>query len=186
MTHRLPLWNPYLWAGAPFLADGQHSALYPFSLLFYVLPLPHAYGWFTVLQFWLAGSFMYVLARTLGASRVGGLIAGIVYQLSSVYVVSVVFTMIIAAMVWLPLLLAIIEQVIRQQMRGGSGVTLLYVAGGAVALGVQMLAGHPEFTYYTGLVMGVYALARLIQEVVVGCAASDQQSAGNRGYDRSW
>jgi O-antigen/teichoic acid export membrane protein len=166
LTHRLPLWNPYLWAGAPFLADGQHSAMYPFSVLFYVLPLHCAYGWFTVLQFWLAGISMYVLARTLGTNRIGGLLAGIVYQLASMYVVSVVFTMIIAAMAWLPLLLALIELVIRQQMRGGSGKTLLYVVGGALALGCQMLAGHAEFTYYTGLVMGVYALARLARDVI--------------------
>lgn len=166
LTNRLPLWNPYLWAGAPFLADGQHSAMYPFSLLFYVMPLHLAYGWFTVLQFWMAGISMYVLARTLGTNRVGGLLAGIVYQLSSVYVVSVVFTMIIAAMVWLPVLLATIEMVIRDQIRGGSGRTMLYVVGGVLALGCQMLAGHPEFTYYTGLVMGIYALARLGREVI--------------------
>jgi len=92
LTNRLPLWNPYLWAGTPFLADGQHSALYPFSLLFLLMPLHEAYGWFTVLQFWLAGVSMYVLARTLGTNRIGGLLAGIVYQLSSVYVVSTVFT----------------------------------------------------------------------------------------------
>ena len=166
LTNRLPLWNPYLWAGTPFLADGQHSALYPFSLLFLLMPLHEAYGWFTVLQFWLAGVSMYVLARTLGTNRIGGLLAGIVYQLSSVYVVSTVFTMIIAAMAWLPLLLAAIEMVIRQQMQGGSGKTLLYAAGGALALGCQILAGHPEITYYTGLVMGVYALARLGYEMV--------------------
>jgi O-antigen/teichoic acid export membrane protein len=168
LTNRLPLWNPYLWSGAPFLADGQHSAMYPLSAIFYLLPLLRAYGWFTALQFWLAGVSMYVLARTLGTNRVGGLLAGIVYQLSSVYVVSVVFTMIIAAMAWLPLLLAIIEVIVRHQARGGSGTTLLYVVGGALALGCQMLAGHPEFTYYTGLVMGVYALARLAKEVIAG------------------
>ena len=178
LTNRLPLWNPYLWAGAPFLGDGQHSAMYPFSVLFYVLPLPRAYGWFTVLQFWLAGAFMYVLARVLGTGRVGGLVAGIVYQLSAVYVVSVVFTMIIASMAWLPLLVALVEIVIRAEMgpqnQGRSGRTLLYVAGGALALGCQMLAGHPEFTYYTGLIMGLYALARLIQAVI---AERGQKSA---------
>lgn len=175
LTNRLPLWNPYLWAGAPFLADGQHSAMYPFSLLFYVMPPLRAYGWFTVLQFWMAGTFMYLLARTLGTNRTGGLLAGIVYQLSAVYVVSVVFTMIIAAMVWLPLILAAIEMVIRQQMGGGSGKTALYVAGGALALGFQMLAGHPEFTYYTVLVMAVYAAARLVRELVA-----------SRGRDQVW
>ncbi|MCS6772548.1 MAG: hypothetical protein NZ693_00325, partial [Thermoflexales bacterium] len=35
----LPLWNPYLFAGVPFLAAGQHSALYPLSVLYYLLPL---------------------------------------------------------------------------------------------------------------------------------------------------
>ncbi|MBI3763139.1 MAG: hypothetical protein HY260_14920, partial [Chloroflexi bacterium] len=38
----IPLWNPYLFAGAPFLAAGQHSALYPFSIVFYILPLSRA------------------------------------------------------------------------------------------------------------------------------------------------
>src|SRR5688572_2758975 len=34
----IPLWNPYQFSGIPFLAAGQQSALYPFSLLYYVLP----------------------------------------------------------------------------------------------------------------------------------------------------
>ena len=38
-TRELPLWDPYLFAGHPFLANGQHSGLYPLSLVFYVLPL---------------------------------------------------------------------------------------------------------------------------------------------------
>ena len=171
LTNRLPLWNPYLWAGAPFLADGQHSAMYPFSVLFYLLPLHAAYGWFTFLQLWLAGVSMYILARTLGSNRIGGLIAGMTYQLSSVFVVSVVFTMIIAAMVWLPLLLALIEKVVRAQMRGDTAGAWLCTVGGAVALGCQMLAGHPEYTYYTALVMGLYALARLLKELIAHRAA---------------
>jgi len=62
---QLPLWNPSLFAGQPFLAAGQHSALYPFSVVFYVLPLWQAYGWFIVLQLFLAGAFMYAFARVL-------------------------------------------------------------------------------------------------------------------------
>ncbi|MCO5196125.1 MAG: hypothetical protein M9930_22935, partial [Anaerolineae bacterium] len=42
----IPLWNPHLFAGQPFLANGQHSAYYPFSVLFMILPLTAAYGWF--------------------------------------------------------------------------------------------------------------------------------------------
>jgi O-antigen/teichoic acid export membrane protein len=159
----LPLWDPYLFAGHPFLANGQHSALYPFSLLFYILPLSKAYGWFTVLQLWLAGLFMVVLLRVLGAGRAGALIAGITYQLSTFFVVSVVFTMIIAAAVWLPLLLALMEVIIRKQETKGPVAysPIPYVAAGAAVLGIQNLAGHIEITYYTLLVSGFYAVCRL-------------------------
>ena len=167
LTNKLPLWNPYLFAGTPFLAAGQHSAMYPLSVLFYVLPVAYAYGPFTVLQFWLAGLFMYIFARTLGINRFGATVSAITYQLSAVMVVQVVFTMIIAAMVWLPLLLALIEKVVQQQEAGGSGRTLPYVIGGAVALGHQILAGHVEFTIYTLLIMAVYAAWRLTRRT--GC-----------------
>jgi O-antigen/teichoic acid export membrane protein len=163
-NRELPLWNPYLFAGAPFLAAGQHSALYPLSIVFYILPLTKAYGLFTVLQLWLAGLFMYVFGRSLRMGPFPALIAGIVYQLSAFFLVSVVFTMIIAAAAWLPLLLAIIEVMVRKQEEKGAGpfVPIIYVVLGAVALGVHVLAGHPEILVYTLMVMALYALVRLL------------------------
>jgi O-antigen/teichoic acid export membrane protein len=160
----LPLWNPYLFAGVPFLAAGQHSALYPLSAVFYVLPLAKAYGLFTVLQLWLAGVFMYLFGRVLRMGPFPALIAGIVYQLSAFFLVSVVFTMIIAAAAWLPLLLAVIEIMVRKQEEKGAGpfVPIIYVVIGAIALGVHILAGHPEILVYTLMVMAVYALVRLV------------------------
>ncbi len=157
----VPLWNPNLFAGAPFLANGQHSAYYPFSVVFYVLPLANAYGWFTVSQLFLAGAFMYVFCRVLGIGRLGSAFAAIVYQLSGFYIVSVVFTMIIAAAAWLPLLLALIELIIQQRALFGRPTTLPWVLIGAVALACQIMAGHIEITYYTLLVMGLFALWRL-------------------------
>ena len=76
----IPLWNPYLFAGAPFLANGQHSMLYPFSVLFLVLPLAKAFGWFALSQVWLAGLSMYAFGRILGLRRGGAALAGLVYQ----------------------------------------------------------------------------------------------------------
>jgi len=162
-AHDIPLWNPHLFAGVPFLAAGQHSALYPLSILFYILPPTRAYGLFTVLQLWMAGAFLYLFARVLGQGRTAALVAGIVYQLSAFFVVSVVFTMIIATAAWLPLLLAVIEVMVRKQEAKGTGpfVPIVYLVPGAVALGIHVLAGHPEILVYTLLVMGVYALVRL-------------------------
>jgi hypothetical protein len=160
----IPLWDPYLFAGHPFLANGQHSALYPLSLIFYVMALTKAYGWFTVIQFWLAGLFTYIFLRVLGANRLGGLVGGITFQLSGFFVVSVVFTMIIAAAVWLPLVLTMIEIVIRKQEQKGPVAysPVPYIVLGAFVLGIQILAGHVEITYYVLLVSAFYALCRLI------------------------
>jgi hypothetical protein len=159
----VPLWNPHLFAGVPFLAAGQHSALYPLSVLYYVLPLTRAFGWFTVLQLWLAGVFMYVFVRVLRLGRFPALLAGVVYQLSAFFVVSVVFPMIIGAAAWLPLLLAVVEIVVRKQEEKGTGpfVPIVYIVPGAIALGIQVLAGHPEILVYTLLVLAYYAAARL-------------------------
>jgi O-antigen/teichoic acid export membrane protein len=157
-----PLWNPYLFTGVPFLAAGQHSALYPFSLLYYVLPLADAYGWFTVSQFFFAGLFMYVYLRVLGLRRLGATFGAVLYQLCGFMVVSVVFQMIIAAAAWLPLILTALELMARQQPAlGGRPATVPWLALGAAALGMQVLAGHVEITYYTLLVSAAYALWRL-------------------------
>ncbi len=160
-NRQLPLWNPNLFAGAPFLANGQHSAYYPFSILFYLLPLTLAYGWFTVSQLFLAGAFMYVLCRVIGSGRLGSLTAAIIYQLSGFTIVSVVFTMIIAAAAWLPLLLAAIELIIQQRSAFGRPATVPWIILGAIALACQIMAGHIEITYYTLLIMALYALWRL-------------------------
>src|SRR5258708_15019103 len=75
-NRELPLWNPYIFAGVPFLAAGQHSAMYPFSVIYYVMPLEKAYGWFTVSQIWLAGLLLYPFLRGVGVGRGGGTTLG--------------------------------------------------------------------------------------------------------------
>ncbi len=159
---QIPLWNPYLFAGVPFLAAGQHSALYPFSVLFYVLPIPQAYGYFTVLHLFLAGLFMHVFVRVIGGGRLGSTVAGVTYALSGFMIVSVDFPMIVAAATWLPLILTATELAIRTQERKASARSPIpYLLGGAVVLGIQFLAGHAELSYYVILVTAFYAACRL-------------------------
>lgn len=158
----IPLWQPNILGGTPFLAAGQSSMLYPFSVLFLIMPLPAAFGWFTVLQLWLAGLSMMLLVRVLGVRRPGALVAGLTYQLSATFVASAVFPMILATAAWLPFLLAMVELTIRQQPALGRASSLPWAALGAVGLGMAALAGHVEALYFTLLVMAFYALWRLV------------------------
>src|SRR5258708_4355362 len=161
-TGQLPLWNPYQFAGLPFLAAGQSSALYPFAIIYYVVPLARAYGLFVVSQFFLAGLLTYIFLRVLGLRRPSAVFGAIVYELSLFMVVSVVFPMIVAAAAWLPLVLTAIELAVRQHPAlGRRPATLPWVVLGASAIGVPILAGHVEITYYTLIVACPHSASRL-------------------------
>jgi O-antigen/teichoic acid export membrane protein len=162
----LPLWQPTQFAGSPFLAAGQHSMLYPLSILFLVLPIHAAFGWFTVFSLAIAGMTMYLLARVLGLNRTAALLAGLVYQGSGFFTISVVFPMMVAGAAWLPLLLASIHRMgkkSRGEPTADASAYLPWMAVGAVAIGLTALAGHIEVLYYTLLVGGFYALWQLAQ-----------------------
>ncbi len=164
-ARQLPLWNPYIFAGMPFLASGQHSVLYPFSVLFLVLPVWQAYGWFTVLTLAVAGVNMYALLRVLGAEHRAALLGGLVYQGSGFLTISVVFQMIIAGAAWLPLVLAMVHRLVQKAEAGEHDPTAFipWAAVGSVALGLVFLAGHIEIAYYTLLVAGLYGLWHLVR-----------------------
>jgi O-antigen/teichoic acid export membrane protein len=181
-NRELPLWDPYIFAGHPFLANGQHSGLYPLSIVFYLLPLWRAYGVFTWLQLGLAGVWMYLFARTLGAGRLGSLVAGITYQFSGFMVVSVVHPMIVAGASWLPFILAMVERVVQQRPAlGGRPASLPWALLGALGLGCQMLAGHAENTYFVLLVTGAYIVWRVVLGPHPHPRTPSPSPAGGRG-----
>jgi hypothetical protein len=68
----LPLWNPYLWSGTPFVADIQASLFYPINLIYFWLTPQVTYRGvmlLSVFHFWLAGVGMYLFLRSLLPGR---------------------------------------------------------------------------------------------------------------------
>jgi O-antigen/teichoic acid export membrane protein len=161
----IPLWNPHTFSGTPFMAAGQQSTLYPLSILYYVMPLTAAYGWFTVVNLWLAGVFMYLLARGLERSRFGATLAAITYQLCGMFIASAVHPMIIGAVVWMPLMLLMAEYIIRQRPLFGAPTSAPWAAIGAVAIACNILSGHPEITIYSLVMLAYYSGLRLLHDL---------------------
>ncbi|MBK8051511.1 MAG: hypothetical protein IPK16_33160 [Anaerolineales bacterium] len=112
----------------------------------------------------IAGICMYLFGRALRLRVLAAFFGGVVYMFSGFLIVSVVFTMFLAAVPWLPLLLAIIEVIVRKQEDKGnrSFQPIPYVLAGAGVIGLVVLAGHPELIYYTLIVAGLYTLVRLL------------------------
>src|SRR5512137_2641689 len=57
------LWNPYLFMGAPFMANSQAGFFYPFNLLLAWLETTRAVNWTIVLHIFIAASGAYLFAR---------------------------------------------------------------------------------------------------------------------------
>jgi O-antigen/teichoic acid export membrane protein len=159
---QLPLWNPYQFAGMPFMAGGQSGSIYPLGVLFYLLPVERAYGPFMALHLYLGGAFAYAFARVLGARPAAALLGGLTFAFSAFLIVSFTWPMIVSAAIWLPLLLLFVELIVGRAERGGStaGLAALALFGGCL-LGLQILAGHLEITFYAAFALLFYALVRL-------------------------
>jgi hypothetical protein len=152
---RLPLWNPYLFGGVPTIEAGSGDILYPASILHFLLPLTSALAWKLILHVYLAGVFMYLATRALGARRYTALFAGSAYLLSA-NLVSLVWggqdgkmyvTALFPAALWL-----LITALDRR-----SWVRFLWLG---VVAGLMVVA-HPQLAYYAYIALAAYALGSL-------------------------
>ena len=180
-AHEIPLWNPYLFAGVPFLAAGQNSALYPFSILFYILPIDRAYGYFSALQIAIAALTMFAFMRVLGLRRFSASISAITYAFSGFMIVSTTFPMIISAAAWLPAVLACVELMVRSKDLPRK---ILFTLIGAIVLGIQFLAGHVEISIYILIVTAFYSLWRILTAFPPRSFFSFRARSSATGVDR--
>src|SRR5262245_11100206 len=59
----LPLWNPYMLSGTPFVAMAQSALFYPANVLYYVLPVSMAWSIGFIMRRVLAAWFTALLVR---------------------------------------------------------------------------------------------------------------------------
>ena len=172
LAGRIPLWDPDLFAGAPFLANPQTAVLYPPSWFFVLGPVEVIYTVQLVLHAFLAAFFTYLLVRkAFNVQPLAAAVGGIAYAYGGFAVGQVGHLNQISAAAWLPaVLLAYNRFAVTRHVA--------YIALGAVALALQLLAGHPQETYMTLIVLGIFGmvtapwrqLARLIVCGVGGAA----------------
>ncbi len=151
----IPLWNPDLFFGSPFLANIQNGVLYPPNALFSWLSFPDALLANILGHFWWGALGMYVLVRLgWGCSRCAALLAGGVFAGSGFLGAHVGHLNQVQAAVWLPWLLLALERAV-----GGS---VVWIVLGGWLLALQLLAGHTQEVYYSLLTVGIWAVALVV------------------------
>src|SRR3972149_2367272 len=82
LSGHLPLWNPYLFMGAPFLANSQAGVFYPLNwpLAFFPAPVAVKISILVHLGLALVGAFVFA-RRALGQSALGALLSTALFAL---------------------------------------------------------------------------------------------------------
>jgi hypothetical protein len=152
----LPRWNPYQYAGVPFLGNSQGNFYYPGNWLFLAADPDPGFKALVAIHLLLAGFGMYRLTRHFGLRRESCVLASLAWSLSFPVLMRVsaghlpYFITVCQAPL---LLLAVLKAIDRP--------SLLHASFLGAAVGLVLLGGNPQFVYHLALMSAGLASWRL-------------------------
>jgi hypothetical protein len=150
----IPLWNPYLFGGMPYVAAmGVGDIYYPTALMRMLLPVDIAMTWGLIVHVVLAGITMYVFCRAIGLGFRASLVGGAAYMMCGP-VAGLVSPghdgkLFISALTPLALFLL---------LRGVRFGDLRAWGALAITVGLAVLSPHPQLLQYMLLLLGFFGL----------------------------
>ncbi|QSO49061.1 YfhO family protein [Alicyclobacillus mengziensis] len=145
---KLPLWNPYNFGGQPFLAAGQSGPLYLPNVIFAILPINSALKLSYMFHATLAAVSMYMITFRLTRQRTGAVVSGLVFVTSGFMLGHQIHTQMYDAMSIVPLSLYFLFRLL-------SNPNWKNTLGLAVAVAMEIYAGHPQISFYLTIVLFV-------------------------------
>jgi hypothetical protein len=154
---RLPLWNPHVFSGMPFLGWAQSGVLYPPNWLDMLLPLPLSINFGVALHIFLAGLFTYIWGLRRGLRPTAAVLSGALFMFSGAYFLHVYagHLSLLCAIAWMPLVLASVDGWTQTRARG-------WILLGAAAIALQIFAGDIQACFYTAVTAGLLLVFDLI------------------------
>jgi Bacterial membrane protein YfhO len=170
----IPLWDPYIMGGTPFLGDMQSAIFSPFSLPAYILPFWWSLSFIAVSKVVVAAFGGFLLARALNMRFAGAFLCGTVYGFG------------LFMIAWLPWPLANVFPLIPWMLLATELLIrspgVLSAAGLAVVIALQFFGGHPESSFQALFAMFAFFVLRVFQSP--GGAAAALVAAGREGKSR--
>lgn len=151
LAGRLPLWNPDIFLGVPFLADSQTALFYPLHWPLIGLSAPRAIAWSIVMHVLLAAVGTYLFARRVaGLTMPGALTAAILFALGGFAGAQVEHVNQLNTAAWLPWLLLVLDRAIAGRRSA--------IPVGGILIAVMLFAGHAQAAYINLVAAGLFAL----------------------------
>jgi len=154
----LPLWNPYLFSGVPYLGGFQAAMFYPPNMLHLVLPSAVAFNVLIALHIFLSGLFMYFWALRRGLHQLSATMSGALLMFGGAQFLHIYAGHLpnLLSMAWVPLVFLAIDGFFASR-------ELKWLLLGMGASAMQILAGHPQYVFYTGVAAGIYWCCRIVK-----------------------
>lgn len=157
----LPLFDPYIWSGAPLLAGWNAGAAYPLTWLYAVLPGAVAWTMGLVFTWWVASIGLFAFLRALRLSVLASLLGALTFTLAGAMTPQVTHFGLVAGASWVPLQLLAVLRITDKGGRPASVVGWCVVL--AAAVGLTFLAGEPRAVDVAAAAVVPYALWRLVR-----------------------
>ncbi len=157
----LPLWNPYVFAGTPYLADPQSALLYlpnwPFLLLLDTVGAARA---IVLFHYALASVSFYLYMRVIGLPRRPSFLGASIFGVSEYTITQVAGIPLLINLSWIPVVLLLLELTLQRR-------SVVCALGTAVALTMQLFNGWLHGLYITGFAILFTFLWHAIQQMAV-------------------
>jgi len=149
---RLPLWNPLILCGTPYVGNPQTWPLYPATALLPFVSATQFLNLTIALHVWIAGLGAYAFARRALALGTGpALLAAVTFMFGGQLVSKEQFPNMVQASAWLPWILLCLNRLLRRR-RVQDALTL------GTVLGLQLLAAHVQMTLLTLYLAAAYGV----------------------------
>lgn len=147
---RLPLWDPYRFAGTPFAADANAGVWYPPNWLFALPNTLLVESWLVILSRLAALLMAYWFFRVIRLHPFAAVAGAVAFTFAGFMMVWSDHPSFIGAAMWLPLVLGGLETSFRGRPRVG-------IPLGGLGLALSLLGGQPQITIYVWLAAAAWA-----------------------------
>ncbi|MGH3256232.1 MAG: hypothetical protein ACRDOU_12715 [Streptosporangiaceae bacterium] len=150
----LPLFDPYIWSGAPLLAGWNAGAAYPLTWLFAIMPGTAAWTLNMIATWATAGLGLFWFLRALRLARLASFLGALSFAFAGAMSAQVSHFGLVAGMSWVPLqLLGVLKLSQDRPVRSRLGWTAVL----ATATGLVILAGEPRAIDDSCVIVLIYA-----------------------------
>lgn len=173
---RMPLWNPNLFMGAPFLANSQVGFFYPLNWPFWLLfSTPYAASFSILAHLFIAGLGAYHIGRRcLSLTRLSAFLAAIMFSLGGYLTAQVEHINQVQGIAWLPWYFVVLCP--RQQGSPSRRELVRTIVSVATIASLQILSGHTQTVFITFVALSIWQVATFIMRDDNRASPSDRRS----------